>query len=147
MRDNAAAEESVFERTFCAIEELIGQDDVAGFVFRLEGSNRAHADDPLRPELFHSPDVGAMIEFTRENAMASTVPWKENDFTPGKFAREEIVGRNTKRSFYFNPLLFCKTFDVIQPAAADDSDSILLHRREYEKPGWELLFEILHPGQ
>ena len=71
------------------IEELIWQDDVAGLVVRLERSHGTDADNPRDAEFFHRPDVGAMIQFARENAVPARVPRQENHFAARQLTRQQ----------------------------------------------------------
>ena len=73
-------------------------------------------------EFFHGPDVGAMVQFARQDAVAASVARKENDVASGEFAGEQIVGGLAERRFDFHPFLVGETFDVVKPGAADDAD-------------------------
>ena len=131
MRNNAATEKGVLEIALGAIQELIHEHDVARFVFRLERTNGAGADDPRDAELFHRPDVGAMIQFAGQNAMAASVAWKENHVAPGKLAGEQFVRRRAERSFDLDPFLIREALNVIEAAAADDANAMLRHAGFY----------------
>ena len=99
MADNAAAKECVLSRLLGAIEELVDQHNVARFVFFLQRTNRAHADDPLHAEFFHGPNIGAVIQFGWQKAVTSSMPGQKNDIAFGKLTGEKLVGWRAKRGF------------------------------------------------
>ena len=82
-------------------------------------------------QLFHRPNIGAMIQFAGQNAMAASVSRQENHFAPGEFAGEKIIRRRAKRRFDFDPFLIGETFNVIKSAAADNANSIVRHAPVY----------------
>ncbi len=98
-------------------------------------------------EFFHGPDVGAMVQFAGQNAVAASVAREKNDLAPGEFAGEQIVGRFAERRFDRHPFLVGEAFDVIKPGAADDADSMFstwkifnretreTHEKKAGKPG------------
>src|SRR5437867_13179091 len=55
------------------VDKLIGHDNVAGRNLFAQAAHRAHRDDPLDAEFFHSKDVGAGIHFGRQPTMALAV--------------------------------------------------------------------------
>ena len=71
--NDAAAKEGMLEIALGAVEELVGQNDIAGAIFFLEGANGADADDPGDAEFFHGPKIGAVIQFSREDAVAAAM--------------------------------------------------------------------------
>ena len=123
VRHDAAPEERVLKAALGPIEKLIRQDDVARPVFVLERPNGADADDPGHAELLHGPEVRAVVQFARQDAMAAPVPGKKNDFASTKPAGQKLIGWRTKGCFHSHPFLVSESIDVIQPAAADDADS------------------------
>src|SRR5438445_299270 len=73
MTDDAAAKKSVGRRLFGSVDELIRQKDVAWAVLGLEGANRTGTDNPGHTKLLQGPDVGAVIQFTRQNPVTAPV--------------------------------------------------------------------------
>ena len=131
MSHNAASEKGVFEITLCAVDELVDEHEIAGFVFCLERADRAGADDPCDPELFHGPDIGAMIQFARHDAMSASVPGQEHDLAPREFAGEKIVRGRAERGFDLDPFLVGETFNVVKSAAANNANSMTRHGAFY----------------
>ncbi len=127
MSDDAASDKGMFKIALGAVEKLIRQYDVAWFVFRLQRTDGTDADDPCNAELFHGPEIGAVIQFAWQDAMAASVAREENDFAPAERASEKFIGWRTKRRFDFHPFLVGEAFDVIKSAAADDADFIFPH--------------------
>jgi hypothetical protein len=114
----------MFKAAFCAVEELVYEDNVAGPVFLLERTNGADADDPGDAKFLHGPDVGAMVQLARQNAMAAGVTWKKNNFATGESSREQFIGWWTKGRHELRPVLVCEALDIVEPAAADDADTM-----------------------
>ena len=63
--------------------------------------------------------------------MAPPVTRKEYDLTAFKCAGEQVIRGSAEWSFDFNPTLLGKTLDVIEPTAADDSNSMSRHAGRY----------------
>jgi hypothetical protein len=61
--------------------------------------------------------------------MAAPVPGKKNHIASRKFAGEKIIRGRAEGGFDLDPFLVRKTFNVIQPAAANNTDSITRHGR------------------
>ena len=125
MRHDAASKKRVVQRLLGAVEKLVNHHDVARPVFFLQRADGADADDPLHPEFFQRPDVGAVVQFGREEAVAASVARQENNVAPGQLAREQIVRRRAKRRFDFHPFLIGEAFDVVKAGAANDADAML----------------------
>ena len=66
-----------------------------------------------------------MVEFAWQDAMSPRVARQENHFAPGKFAREQFIGRRTERGFDLHPFLVRESFKIVKPAAPDDADAML----------------------
>jgi len=96
-------------------------------IFFLKRANGADAQDPGDAQLFHGPEIGAMIQFTGKDAMAPAVAWKKDYVAPGEFAGEKIVRGRAKRSFDLDPFLVGEALDMIEPAAADDANFMFRH--------------------
>ena len=71
--DDALSKEGMVLGLFGSVDKLVDEDDVAGMVLGLEGTDGADADDPFDAERFHGPDVGAVVEFGGHQAVSSGV--------------------------------------------------------------------------
>ena len=91
----------------------------------LEGADGADADDPGDAEVFHAPEVGAVVEFAGEDAVAASVPGQEDDVASGEFAGEEGVRGWAEGGVELDPFLAGEAFDLVEAAAADDADARL----------------------
>jgi hypothetical protein len=101
VRHDAASEKGVGERLFGAVHKLVNEHDVARLAFFLQRADGADADDPGDAELFHRPDVGAMVQFAGQNPVAAPVAGKKNHVASGELAGEQIVRRRAERGFDF----------------------------------------------
>jgi len=59
--------------------------------------------------------------------MASRVAGKKYDRAASQFAGEQRIGWLPEWGNYFHPFLIFETFNMIKPAAADNSDAIVRH--------------------
>jgi hypothetical protein len=131
VRDNAAPEKCVIGRLLGAVEKLVNQNDVARFVFFLQRTDRADADDRLHTKFFHRPNVRAMVQFTWQNSVAASMSREKYNFASAEFASKKIIRRRAERSFDFRPFLIRETFDVVKSRAADDSNPVFFHAGIY----------------
>ena len=127
---DAISEKGMGTRLFCAVQELAWEHDVARFVACLKGTHGAHADDPVDAQRFHRVDVGAVVEFTGQNAMTTSVSWQEYDRSASEFACQELIRRRSERRAHGFPSAFCEPLDVIQSASSDDSDTRMVHNKD-----------------
>src|SRR5262249_46498086 len=121
---DAPAEEGMRGRLLGAVDKLVRQHDVAGFVFRLQRTDGAGADDPGDAEFLQGPNVGAVIEFAGHNAMAAAVAGQEDNVAASELASKKIVRRPAKGSFDLHPFLVGESFEVIKAAAANNADAV-----------------------
>ena len=129
VRHDAASKKGVGERLFGAVHKLVNEHDVARLDFFLQRADGADTDDPGDTELFHRPDVGAMVEFAGHDPMAAPVTGKKNHVAPGELAGQQIVRRRAERGFDLHPFLVGEAFDVVKAGAADDADAMIGHAR------------------
>ena len=127
MCDDAAPEEGVLEVALGAVEELVRQHDVAGFVFRLQRADGADADDPVDAERFHRPEIGAVVQLAGEEPVAAGVAWEEDDRATCELAREEFIRGIAEGRLDLHPFLVGEALDVVKPAAANDADAMCCH--------------------
>ena len=112
-----------------AIKKLVREDKrLRGEVFA-QRADGAEGDNALHAELLQAVDVGAEIQFRRQNAMPPAVPCQKRQ--PLSVQRAEHVGirRRAPRRFHRNLFDILQTRQRIQPAAADDADLRLCHFR------------------
>src|ERR1035438_1909295 len=114
-----------------AVEELVGQHNITRPVFGLERADGADANHPGHAELLHPPDVGAVVQFARQNPVATSMPGQEYDLAPRQLAGEKTVRGRAEGRLDIDPLLLGKAFDMIQPTATDDADTGLRHAGNY----------------
>ena len=66
MSNDALTEKGIGGAALGTVKELVGQDDVARGVVRLERTNCTDADDPPNAELLEAVDVGSVRDFARK---------------------------------------------------------------------------------
>ena len=73
MRGDPAAKKGVLRPLARPVVKLRGQEHIARRIFFLQTADRGHANDPAHVQGTERIDVGAMIQFVRENAMPAAV--------------------------------------------------------------------------
>ncbi len=121
MSYDSVAEEGVDAMTR-AIEELVGDDEVEGFVLFLERSDGRDGDNALDAELLEPVNIGAEVESAGQDAVATSVASQECDLAAFKGAADIGIGRAAKRGAQTNFFDLCEAGHGIEPAASDDSD-------------------------
>jgi hypothetical protein len=129
VRHDAAPEKRVLERPLGFVNKLVRQNDVARPVLFLQRPDGADADDPGRAQLFHAENIGAMVQLAGQNAMAAAVAREKDHLAPGQFAGQEIVRRRPEGRFHLDPFWRVNPFDVIKPAAADQTNAMFRHAK------------------
>jgi hypothetical protein len=135
VRHDAASKKRVFKTVLGAVEKLVNEHNVARFIFLLQRTDRADADDPGNAELFHRPDVGAMVQLARQNAVTASMSGQKNHIASGQPAREQIIRWRTEWCFDLHPFLVREAFNVVKSRAADDSNAMLRHAQLYSIDG------------
>src|SRR5579862_2828947 len=104
-----------------AVNELVGHDEIGGLVLLLQGSNRRDGKYAFHTKLLEGIDIGAEVEFGREDAMPAAVTSEEGDITALQFAENERIGWVAKRSFDAFFMHIGEAGHGIKPAASDDA--------------------------
>ena len=107
------------------IEELIGDYEIQRLVLFLQRSDRGNGNDPFDAELFESVNVGAEIQFGRQNAMPASVPSQECDLAAFERTENIGIGRISEWSLLFYLAHLGKAGHGIEPAAADNANFCL----------------------
>jgi hypothetical protein len=74
------------------VDDLIGDGYMAGSHQRANAAYRRDGDDVGCPQFLQAPDIGAVIDFMRRNAMRIAVPRQKNQVFAIDLAKH-IVGR------------------------------------------------------
>jgi hypothetical protein len=122
MGGNSLAEKRVFGSGAGAIDQLIGDDDVAGGHFLAQAADGAHGNEPTNIERAQRPNIRAMIDFMGEQAVADSMPWQETHTPPIDPTGHHRVGWVTKRSLDRAHLDLVQAIYFIQSTAANDAD-------------------------
>ena len=119
VRDDSVTEKSKILAALRAVEKLIDHHDVGRLVFLLQASDGADADDPAHAELFHAVNIGAMIQFARQDFVPATMSGQKDDVLPAKPPRQKLVRRFAERCRHRDPPFPLDACHLIQPAAAN----------------------------
>jgi len=96
--NDAIAKKGVLADTLGAVDELVGDDDVAGGDDFPEASNGRNGDDPLDAQFFHAVYVGAVVDFRRQVAVSAPVTGQKHHPHAVQHTGDVFVGRITERS-------------------------------------------------
>ena len=96
VRREAAAEKRADAR-LCAIEKLVGDDDIERRVFGLEAADRAGRDDALRSQQLESKDVCPEVELRWKQTVTRAVPRQKRDPLSAERAEEIRTRRIAER--------------------------------------------------
>ena len=118
---DAAAEKGGFA-PFCAVEELIGDEEIHRRIIFAKRAHRADGNDVLDAENFQRIDVGAVIDFARREEMAASVARKKSDAAAFERAHDECIRGIAEGSLDADFTRVGKTRHLIEAAAADDAD-------------------------
>src|SRR6267143_118476 len=111
------------------IEKLVGNYEVEWLVLFLERTHRRHRHDALDAKLFESVNVGAEIQFGRQQFVSTGVTGKKRHLPPFQCAKNVSVGGSTEGSLLLDLLHIPETRHVVQATAADDADLCLRQTR------------------
>src|SRR5439155_25525244 len=109
------------------VDKLIGHDNVAGRNLFAQAAHRAHRDDPLDAEFFHSKDVGAGIHFGAQPTMAFAVAGQKEEFHSIQDASDEFIRRLAERGLDLYLADIFQPRHLVQTASADDADDRSSH--------------------
>ena len=105
-----------------AVEELIGDQEFSRTQIFLQRANRADGDNPLYTDLLHRKDIGAEINFARENAVATAVARQKCHSFAFERTGYDGVGGITEGRLYANLAGVGQALHGVEAAAADDAD-------------------------
>jgi len=97
--DDSVAKEGVFRGLIGAIEELVWQDDVAGFVLWLEGTDGGDGEKPADIERAEGVNIRTVIEFVWEDTMTSGMASEEVDLAAVEASTEDGIGGRAEGCF------------------------------------------------
>lgn len=127
MGGDAVSEEGVLVGTTGAIDELIGDDDMAGWHFLAKGSDGGDGDDPADVERAECPDVCAVVDFVGEEAVAEAVAGEEEYGAVCELAFDDFIGRVAEGGFDAVAGDDLEGVDFIEAGASDDGECRRCH--------------------
>ena len=123
--DDAVAEESGDAKEG-AVDELIGNDEVAGLVLFFQRADGGDGENALDAELLQRINIGAEIQLRGKDAVAAAVPGEEGDLAALEIAEDESIAgiAEGRRDTHFMDV--GEAGHGVEPAASDDADFRLL---------------------
>lgn len=97
VRDHTSLEESPWAHTLGAIDDLVGNDEIARLDFLLQATNGGEGDDGADPNRAQSSDVGASWDLMRSNLVVNTVPAEESNGNGLVVVRALVVQNRDRR--------------------------------------------------
>ena len=108
-----------------AVDELVGDDEVGGFVLFLEGADGGDGEDGRAAEGFEGVDVGAEVEFGGKDAVTLAMAGEEGDLPAFEGAEDEGVGGVAEGGFEGELADVGESGHGVEAGASDDSDFYL----------------------
>src|SRR5579871_2426037 len=110
-----------------AIDELIDDHEHARVQFLAKGAAGRDRDDVGHTDALQSVDIGAIVDRTRRLYMAAAVAWQKHQIDAFERTEEERIGRLAPGGFHVFPASALEARNVIDAAAAEDSENGLGH--------------------
>jgi hypothetical protein len=88
----------------------------------MEAANCTDAEDPANVERSKRENVGAMVQFRRQQAMAPGMSREEINLTPVNRSGNKRVGRSTKRRIHEDFCWIFEIFNLVKTAASDNAN-------------------------
>ena len=104
-----------------AVDELIDQNEHARRQLFLERTHRRQGDDFRDAGALQRIDVGGEVDLGRRNGMAAAVARQKDQPLALIFGEHQFVRRPAEGRLHRPPRDIFKTLDVVEPAAADDT--------------------------
>src|SRR4030095_1852920 len=117
----------------CPVKKLRRQEDIAWRVFFLQTAHRRNANNPADVEGTERVDVRPVIQFMRQNPVPASVSRQKINAATRDCSADDRIGRDAEGRIDFVFGQIRKAFQVIETAAADNSDGWLIHTRRQLK--------------
>ncbi len=91
VRDDSIAEKCGYAQTGLVVK-LIGDQKIERAQIFFQGAHGADGNNSLDAEHFHGANIGAVIDFSGENAMSAAVAREKGDVAAFEFAENERIG-------------------------------------------------------
>src|SRR5690349_2935684 len=127
MYDDAAFVEGIHAASG-AVEQLIGNNEIARRDMLAQATHSADRNQPLDAQAFQSPDIGAHRQFSRRNAMTAPVTRQKRHRDALYLANRDDIAGVTKGGLHGDLLHVGHTLHLIESAAPDYADLRLWHQ-------------------
>ncbi len=104
------------------VHELVGNEKFTGAKVFFERADCADRHDALDAKKLHRVNVGSIVDFGWQNAVAARVAGEEGDPLPFQRSDNDGIRRIAERRFHSDFARVGQTLHCVQPAAADDPD-------------------------
>src|SRR6476620_6840797 len=126
---DALAEKGVASALTRPIKKLRWQQNLPRRIFFLQTSDRRHANDPADVEGTKRIDIRPMIQFMRQNPVPPSMSRQKVNAAAEHCSADDRIGGRAERRLDLVFGQVGKTFDMIETAAAHNSDGWLVHAR------------------
>jgi hypothetical protein len=113
-----------------AVDVLIDHDEIPRHDLLPKTSAGGDRHEKLDAEPLHAPDVRAIVDLRRTDAVAAAVSREEDDLPAFQSPDDERVRCRSERRLEHDLLAALEAFQVVEAAASQDSDSTLGHGGE-----------------
>ena len=122
MRNEAGTKEALFAREG-AVDELVGDDELAGRQFLFQRTAGRHRNHVGHANAFQGVDIGAVVDRGRRLDMAAAMAGQEHQVGALVGAEQQRVGRLAPGRLDPLPARLFEAGNVIDAAAADDAEN------------------------
>src|SRR5205823_14866759 len=119
---NALPKKCVHGAPTSAVIKLRRQQHISRRIFFLQTAHGCYRDDPANVQRTQRIDVGPMIDFVRQNPMATTVARQKINLTPANLSANERVRRWPEWFINVEFAGITQFFYLIETAATNDSN-------------------------
>ena len=102
------------------VDDLMRHAEMPGAHGRVNPAHRIHGDDRFGTGLLQRPQVGAVVDLVRREAMRVTVTGEKQHFLAGVFTNLNLSRRRAVRSVDCQRLTNAQAFELCQAGATDD---------------------------
>jgi len=126
MGDNAVLEKGI-DPTAGAVNELVRDNEVAGFYLRLKATNGVNGDNMFHPERLEGVDISLDRDFSGGDAVPLAVAGQEGNTHPLQPPDGNGVTGRAKGRSQVNFLNISEPLNIVEPTAANNPNFRLWH--------------------
>jgi hypothetical protein len=121
VRNDALAKEALFPSK-AAINELIDNDEMAGWQFRLQAPHCGQGQHIGDPGSLQCINIGAIVQVRWRRRMSSAVARQKDALDTREAPEKQFIGRTAPRRLYASPALVLQPVNIVEAGTANYTD-------------------------